>query len=61
VVWNLRTHHRASVLCWDGQRGLSSADIAAAMLSRWGASENTFRPPDLAPWRYGGPRAAQPA
>jgi hypothetical protein len=43
VVWNLRTHHRASVLCWDGQRGLSSADIAAAMLSRWGASENTFK------------------
>jgi hypothetical protein len=43
VVWNLRTHHRASVLCWDGQRGLSSADIAAAMLQRWGASENTFK------------------
>lgn len=43
VVWNLRTNHRASVLCWDGQQGLSSADIAAAMLQRWGASENTFK------------------
>lgn len=43
VVWNLRTNHRASVLCWDGPRGLSSADIAAAMLQRWGASENTFK------------------
>jgi len=43
VIWHRRTNHRASILCWDGPRGLSSANIAAAMLSRWGAAENTFK------------------
>lgn len=43
VVWNLRTHHRTGVLCWDGALALTPAAIAAAMLSRWGASENTFK------------------
>jgi hypothetical protein len=43
VVWNRRTEHRTSVLCWDGALGLTPAAIATAMLSRWGASENTFK------------------
>jgi len=43
VVWNQRTEHRTSVLCWDGALGLTPAAIATAMLSRWGASENTFK------------------
>jgi len=43
VIWNQRTDHRTSVLCWDGTLGLTSAAIATAMLSRWGASENTFK------------------
>jgi transposase len=43
VVWNRRTDHRTSVLCWDGGLALTPAAIAAAMLSRWGASENTFK------------------
>jgi hypothetical protein len=43
VLWNLRTHHRTSVLCFDGGLALSPELIAAAMLSRWGASENTFK------------------
>jgi hypothetical protein len=43
VVWNRRTDHRTSVLCWDGALGLTPAAIATAMLSRWGASENTFK------------------
>jgi hypothetical protein len=43
VVWNRRTNHRTSVLCWDGGLGLTPAAIATAMLSRWGASENTFK------------------
>jgi hypothetical protein len=43
VVWNRRTDHRTSVLCWDGGLGLTPEAIAAAILSRWGASENTFK------------------
>lgn len=43
VIWNQRTNHRTSVLCWDGTLGLTPAAIATAMLSRWGASENTFK------------------
>jgi hypothetical protein len=31
------------VLCWDGALGLTPAAIATAMLSRWGAAENTFK------------------
>ncbi len=43
VLWKLRTDHRTSVLCWDGGLALSTEAVAAAMLSRWGASENTFK------------------
>jgi hypothetical protein len=43
VIWNLRTDHRTSLLCWDGALGLTPEGIAAAILSRWGASENTFK------------------
>jgi len=43
VIWNQRTGHRTSVACWDGALGLTTVAIATAMLSRWGASENTFK------------------
>jgi len=43
VLWNLRTGHRTSMLCWDGALALTTVAIATAMLSRWGASENTFK------------------
>jgi len=43
VLWNLRTAHRASVLCWDGELQLSAQQVLCAMLARWGASENTFK------------------
>jgi len=43
VLWNLRTDHRAAVLCFDAGLALGAPLIAAAMLSRWGASENTFK------------------
>ena len=43
VLWNQRTKHRVSVLCWDAGLNLSIDDVATAMLSRWGASENTFK------------------
>ena len=53
VVWNLRTDHRTSVLCWDAGLGLTPEAIAAAMLSRWGASENTFKHiKDRHPYHY---------
>jgi hypothetical protein len=35
--------HAEPVLCWDGGLGLTLEAIAAAILSRWGASENTFK------------------
>jgi len=43
VLWNLRSHHRISVLCWEGDLQLSPEVVLTAMLSRWGASENTFK------------------
>lgn len=43
VLWNLRTAHRASVLCWDAEQKLSAQEVVCAMLGRWGASENTFK------------------
>jgi hypothetical protein len=53
VVWNLRTDHRTSVLCWDGALGMNPEAIAAAILSRWGASENTFKHiKDRHPYHY---------
>jgi hypothetical protein len=53
LVWNLRTNHRTSVLCWDGGLALSPEAIAAAILSRWGASENTFKHiKDRHPYHY---------
>jgi hypothetical protein len=43
VLWNLRTDHRISALCWDFDLDLSTEMVVTAMLSRWGASENTFK------------------
>ena len=47
VLWNLSSDRRASGLAWDGNpdssRGLTARECAEAILSRWGASENTFK------------------
>ena len=47
VLWNLSSNRRASGLAWDGKGGLSKGltgrECAEAILSRWGASENTFK------------------
>jgi len=43
VLWNLRTNHRPSIVCWNGALKLTAQEIACAMLGRWGASENTFK------------------
>lgn len=43
VLWNRTSHRRASGLCWDAGHGLSTEEAARAILTRWGASENTFK------------------
>jgi len=43
VLWNLRTDQRISVLSGDAGLSLPAEMVLVAMLSRWGASENTFK------------------
>ncbi len=47
VIWNLSSNRRASGLAWDGppdsSKQLTTQECAEAILSRWGASENTFK------------------
>jgi len=43
VLWNQSSNRRASGLCWDDGRELELEMIARGILSRWGASENTFK------------------
>ena len=47
VIWNLSSNRRASGLAWDGSPEVSgqltTRECAEAILSRWGASENTFK------------------
>jgi len=42
-VWNRTSRRRACGLAWSADRDLSTIDCALAILSRWGASENTFK------------------
>lgn len=42
-LWNLSSNRRACGLAYDNGRKISTADCARAILSRWGASENTFK------------------
>jgi hypothetical protein len=42
-LWNRTSDRRACGLAWDGNRGMSTEDCARGILSRWGASENTFK------------------
>jgi hypothetical protein len=42
-LWNKTSRRRASGLAWDGGKQMSTIDCARAILSRWGASENTFK------------------
>lgn len=42
-IWNRTSKRRACGLAWDGGKGMSTIDCAQAILSRWGASENTFK------------------
>jgi hypothetical protein len=52
-IWNRTSKRRVSGLAWDGDRETSTVDCARAVLSRWGASENTFKHlNDRHPWHY---------
>ena len=42
-LWNMSNNRRTCVLSWSDPEKLSSKDCAVAILSRWGASENTFK------------------
>lgn len=42
-VWNKTSKRRASGLAWTGDIEMSTQECATAILSRWGASENTFK------------------
>ncbi len=42
-IWNKSSKRRVCGLAWSGDHELSTKDCAIAILSRWGASENTFK------------------
>ncbi|MCP3678808.1 MAG: helix-turn-helix domain-containing protein, partial [Gammaproteobacteria bacterium] len=42
-VWNKTSRRRAAGLAWSANSAMSTEDCALAILSRWGASENTFK------------------
>ncbi len=42
-LWNQSSNRRTCGLAWDADHSLSTQQCAHAILSRWGASENTFK------------------
>ena len=42
-LWNQTSRRRTCGLAWDAGRSISTLQCAQAILSRWGASENTFK------------------
>ncbi len=42
-IWNITSNHRTCALSNETQERLSTKECALAILSRWGASENTFK------------------
>jgi len=42
-IWNKTSKRRTCGLSWTGDKIMSTEDCAQAILSRWGASENTFK------------------
>lgn len=42
-IWNKTSQRRTCGLSWTGEKEMSTIDCAKAILSRWGASENTFK------------------
>jgi hypothetical protein len=43
VLWNKTSNRRTCGLAWTGDRSVSTEECAKAILTRWGASENTFK------------------
>ncbi len=43
IIWNHSSHRRTAGLAHDGSIALSTEEATRAILSRWGASENTFK------------------
>lgn len=42
-IWNKSSNRRICGLAWSGKKELSTQECLKAILSRWGASENTFK------------------
>ncbi len=42
-LWNHTSNRKTCILAWTGDRQMTTADCAEAVLSRWGASENVFK------------------
>ena len=42
-IWNQTSKRRTCGLAWDNGRAISTLQCAQSILSRWGASENTFK------------------
>lgn len=42
-LWNQTSNRRTCGLAWDAGRSMTTLECAQAILSRWGASENTFK------------------
>lgn len=42
-IWNKTSNRRTRGLAWTGSLNVSTTDCARAILTRWGASENTFK------------------
>jgi len=43
VIWNCTSHRRTAGLAYNGAITLSTEEATCGILSRWGASENTFK------------------
>jgi hypothetical protein len=53
IIWNHASNHRTAGLAYSGPIALSTEEATRAILSRWGASENTFKPlQDRHFWHY---------
>ena len=52
-LWNKTSKRKTCGLAWTGDTAMSTEECARAILSRWGASENTFKHlKDRHPWHY---------
>jgi Homeodomain-like domain len=53
IIWNHASNRRTAGLAYGGPHALSTEEATRAILSRWGASENTFKHiQDRHPWHY---------